>query len=95
MAGGLRVPSPLPVFLRPGVKFLASRGRGDPSGGVKGSGTGLLLGAPAGRDLGANNLLFLKVIPLTSASSQPKALTHSAGCFQGELVLPERDKDEG
>lgn len=52
------------MFLRPGVKLLASRGRGDPSGGVRGSGIDLLLGAPAGRDLGLTLYFFLEVIPL-------------------------------
>lgn len=56
---------------------------------------GLLLGAPAGRHWEPRDLLFLGSHPPTSTSSQPKAPTHSAGCFQGELALPERDQGEG
>lgn len=60
---GLRILSLLPMFLRPGVKLLASRGRGDPSVGVTGSGIGLLLGAPVERDLWLI-IYFLEVISL-------------------------------
>ena len=66
MKSNLRAPSPLPVFLRPGVKLLASRGRGDPSGGVRGSGIGLLLGAPTGRDLQLIIYFFFEAILLLS-----------------------------
>lgn len=48
-----------------------------------------------GRNLEPDHLLFLGSNASTSASSQPKAPTYSAGCFQGELVWPERDKGEG
>lgn len=86
VGGILRVPS-LPVFLRPGVKLLASRGRGDPSGGVRGSGIGLLLGAPRGRNLEPNNLLLLgeeflysHILPTQGLNSQCRLFSRRT-CF--------------
>ena len=85
MRGNLRVPSLLPVFLRPGVKLLASRGRGDPTGGVRGSGIGLLLGAPTGRDLGLIIYFFFEAIPLPSHPPSPRSRLTVQAVFKEDL----------
>ena len=85
MRGNLRVPSLLPVFLRPGVKLLASRGRGDPTGGVRGSGIGLLLGAPTGRDLGLIIYFFFEAIPLPSHPPNPRSRLTVQAVFKEDL----------
>ena len=85
MKSNLRAPSPLPVFLRPGVKLLASRGRGDPSGGVRGSGIGLLLGAPTGRDLRLIIYFFFEAILLLSHPPNLRSRLTVQAVFKEEL----------
>lgn len=60
-------------------------GRDPARGGVRGSGIGLLLGAPTGRDLELIFYFFFEAIPLLS-HPPTRVPTHSAGCFQGGLV---------
>ena len=85
MKSNLRAPSPLPVFLRPGVKLLASRGRGDPSGGVRGSGIGLLLGAPTGRDLRLIIYFFFEAILLLSHPPNLRSRLRVQSVFKEDL----------
>lgn len=65
---------------------------GRPEWGCKGLWDRLTFRSTCGESSRLKAYFSLEVI-LRSPQPQPKAPTHSAGCFPGELVLPERDED--